>query len=87
MRKQVGVDAQLFVVHVWHQEARFRASVRRVDGDQTLVFHTPTQLARYLSGATSTPAASAQPDPASVAERASGPATNCTDDGGSREND
>lgn len=42
-------ETQLFVVHVWRQRTRFRASVRRVDCEQTLLFTTPTQLARYLS--------------------------------------
>ncbi len=40
---------QLFVVHVWRRRTRFRASVRRVDDEQTLLFTSPTQLARYLS--------------------------------------
>lgn len=40
---------QLFVVHVWRQHTRFRASVRRVDDEQTRLFTSPTQLARYLS--------------------------------------
>lgn len=42
-------ETQLFVVHVWRQRMRFRASVRRVDDEQTLLFTSPTQLARYLS--------------------------------------
>jgi hypothetical protein len=40
---------QLFVVHVWQRRTRFRASVRRVDDEQTLLFTSPMQLARYLS--------------------------------------
>lgn len=44
-------ETQLFVVHVWRQRSRFRASVRRVDSEQTLLFTTPTKLARYLSAA------------------------------------
>lgn len=44
-------ETQLFVVHVWRQRACFRASVRRVDREETQVFTTPTQLARYLAAA------------------------------------
>lgn len=44
-------ETQLFVVHVWRQRTRFRASVRRVDLEETQVFTTPTQLARYLAAA------------------------------------
>lgn len=44
-------ETQLFVVHVWRQRTHFRASVRRVDLEETQVFTTPTQLARYLAAA------------------------------------
>jgi hypothetical protein len=47
-------ETQLYVVHVWRQRARFRASVRRVDCEETRLFTTPTQLARYLAEACST---------------------------------
>ena len=42
-------ETQLFLVHVWRQRERFRASVRRVDCEQTQFFTTPAQLARYLA--------------------------------------
>jgi len=45
-------ETQLFVVHVWRQRMRFRASVRRVDCAETQLFTTPTRLARYLSEVT-----------------------------------
>ena len=48
-------ETQLFVVHVWRQRMRFRASVRRVDCEETQLFTTPTQLARYLSTASCGP--------------------------------
>jgi len=62
-------ETLLFVVHVWRQRTRFRASVRRVDCEQALLFTTPTQLARYLSAAAGGPVdeagqvAAAQPPP------------------------
>lgn len=48
---QATRETQLFVVHVWRQRTRFRAAVRRVDCEETQVFTTPTQLARYLAAA------------------------------------
>lgn len=42
-------ETQLFLVHVWRQRERFRASVRRVDCEQSQLFTTPAQLARYLA--------------------------------------
>lgn len=48
-------EVQLFVVHVWRQRTRFRASVRRVDCEETQLFTTPTQLARYLATACDDP--------------------------------
>ena len=57
-----GSEAQLFVVHVWCQRTQFRATVRRVDADETFLFTKPGQLARYLSTvAVAAPAAHAQP--------------------------
>ncbi len=44
-------EIQLYVVHVWRQRTRFRASVRRVDREDAQLFTTPTQLARYLAAA------------------------------------
>lgn len=40
---------QLFVVHVWRQRSRFRAAVRRVDGEQAQLFTNANELARYLA--------------------------------------
>lgn len=57
-------DVQLFVVHVWRQHSRFRASVRRVDREETRLFTTPLQLARYLAMACGEPAPDASPAPA-----------------------
>jgi hypothetical protein len=58
-------ETQLFVVHVWRQHTRFRASVRRVDCAETQLFTTPTKLARYLSAACALPGAEcAGPDAA-----------------------
>jgi hypothetical protein len=48
-------ETTLFVVHVWRQHSQFRASVRRVDFEQSLLFTTPTQLASYLWAASGGP--------------------------------
>lgn len=42
-------ETQLYLVHVWRQRERFRASVRRVDCEESQLFTNPAQLARYLS--------------------------------------
>jgi hypothetical protein len=43
-------ETDLFVVRIWHQLATgFRASVRRVDNEQTRLFSRPDDLARFLS--------------------------------------
>jgi len=45
-------DPELFVVRVWRELASgFRASVRRVDEEQTHHFSQPEEMARFLSGA------------------------------------
>jgi hypothetical protein len=45
-------DATLFLVRVWHQgQAGFRASARRVDEEDTLLFGEAEALARYLADA------------------------------------
>lgn len=61
-------DTNLFVVRVWRQLASgFRASVRRVDNEQTNVFSQPDELARFLcapapaSGDSDAPAQPAPP--------------------------
>jgi len=41
-------DSTLFVVRVWRQWASFRASVRRVDDEDTRLFEKATDVARYL---------------------------------------
>lgn len=62
-------EAELFVVHVWHDHERFRAAARRVDLEQTHVFTSADQLAQFF-------AAAARP--------AGGSAETPTTDGGSR---
>lgn len=42
----------LYLVHVWHGQPRFRASVRRVDDDTARCFGSADELARYLSAPT-----------------------------------
>lgn len=43
-------DSALFVVRVW-RGAAFRASVRRVDDEDTRLFDVPEELVRYLAEA------------------------------------
>ncbi len=53
-------DPELFVVRVWrHLEGRFRASVRRVDEEETRHFSRPDEVTQFLAGA----AAPAAPAP------------------------
>lgn len=53
-------DSELFVVRVWRLlEGRFRASVRRVDDEETRHFSRPDEVTQFLSDA----AASAVPVP------------------------
>ena len=43
-------DPELFVVRIWRQLAGgFRASVRRVDEDETRHFSQPDEVTRFLS--------------------------------------
>lgn len=58
-------ETQLFVVHVWRQRTRFRASVRRVDDEQTQLFTNATQLARYFAAVTASTSNRADPQPLS----------------------
>jgi hypothetical protein len=58
------VETTLFVVRVWRRLASFRASVRRVDDEDTRLFERATDVARYLESCT--PAADpAHTDPGS----------------------
>lgn len=48
-------ESELFVVRIWRQLASdFRASVRRVDEDQTHHFSNPEEVARFLCATTHT---------------------------------
>jgi hypothetical protein len=45
-------DAQLFLVRIWrHFSGSFRASVRRVDEEQSRLFTTADELARFFGDA------------------------------------
>ena len=49
-------QSELFVVRIWHQsEGGFRASVRRVDEEETRHFSHPAEVTLFLTSA-------AQPD-------------------------
>ncbi len=42
--------SELFIVRIWHQIAGgFRASVRRVDEEETCYFSRPEEVAQYLA--------------------------------------
>jgi nucleoside-diphosphate-sugar epimerase len=42
-------ESELFVVRIWRQIADgFRATVRRVDGDETRQFSRPEDVTRFL---------------------------------------
>jgi hypothetical protein len=42
--------SELFIVRIWHQIAGgFRASVRRVDEEETCYFSRPEEVTHYLS--------------------------------------
>ncbi len=44
--------SELFIVRIWHQIAGgFRASVRRVDEEETRHFSRPEEVTRYLATA------------------------------------
>jgi hypothetical protein len=56
------VDSQLFVVRIWHALAGgFRASVRRVDADETHHFDRPEAVTRFLSNEGQGPSGSTSP--------------------------
>lgn len=40
---------ELYLVHIWHDQSRFRASARRVDDDMAQCFGSVDELARFLS--------------------------------------
>ncbi|MDL1861206.1 hypothetical protein FBR04_09275 [Betaproteobacteria bacterium PRO7] len=57
-------DATLYVVRVW-RESGFRASVRRVDDEDTRMFNTAADMARYFDESvpgTEAPAAATRGD-------------------------
>jgi hypothetical protein len=41
-------DSRLFVVRIWSEAKRFRASARAVEQDETQVFDEPEALMRFL---------------------------------------
>ena len=50
-------DPELFVVRVWRRlEGRFRASVRRVDDEETRHFSRPDEVTQFLCDAAASPA-------------------------------
>jgi hypothetical protein len=56
------VDSQLFVVRIWHAlSGGFRASVRRVDADETHHFDRPEAVTRFLSNESQGPSGSSSP--------------------------
>ena len=40
---------ELYLVHIWHGQPRFRASARRVDDDTARCFGSVDELTRYLA--------------------------------------
>jgi hypothetical protein len=57
-------ETALYVVRVWRETDGFRAAVRRVDDEDTRLFHAAADVARYLEA--SAPAVDpARIDPAS----------------------
>lgn len=40
---------ELYLVHIWHSQPSFRASVRRVDDDTAQCFASVDELSRYLA--------------------------------------
>lgn len=47
-------QSHLFVVRIWRRLSAFRASVRRVNGDEPKVFDSATDMAHYLERASET---------------------------------
>jgi hypothetical protein len=43
-------DSRLFVVRIWSEAKRFRASARAVEREETQFFDTPEALMRFLDG-------------------------------------
>jgi len=43
-------DSRLFVVRIWSDANRFRASARAVEQEQTRFFDEPESLLRFLAG-------------------------------------
>jgi hypothetical protein len=41
-------DSRLFVVRIWSEATRFRASARAVEQDETRLFDEPEALLRFL---------------------------------------
>lgn len=65
------VESELFVVRVWRQlSSGFRASVRRVDEDQTHHFSRPEEMALFLASA---PVPRADTDAANQSSQSPGP--------------
>lgn len=63
--------SELFVVRIWHQiEGGFRASVRRVDEEETRHFSRPDDFTRFLAAV-----AESDPVPGEVASPAATPCT------------
>ncbi len=54
-------DSTLFVVRIWRRLSAFRASVRRVDGEEPRVFDSAAEVARYLEQASEAPEAPRAP--------------------------
>lgn len=61
-------DSTLFVVRIWRRCSAFRASVRRVDGEEPRVFDSAAEVARYLESE-SEAAAGADPPGSDTEER------------------
>jgi hypothetical protein len=56
------VDSELFVVRIWRALAGgFRASVRRVDADETHHFDRPEAVTRFLCDASQAASGSSSP--------------------------
>ena len=56
--------SDLFVVRIWHQIAGgFRASVRRVDEEETRHFTQPGEVASFLATVSQAEADAAEPSP------------------------
>lgn len=56
-------EVQVFVVRVWRQLNRFRASVRGVDEEAPRFFEQPEQVSEFLRHASEEPPAAAESPP------------------------